>query len=334
MVLTLLTSVPNGVLFVANPAGTSTLRSFAILVLHFFELRIHDVVATRAPLCSATGSRRRRTRASRPRTGPAGRTLLGGIGTLGDCGGCLCKCLSLLLDYALVIALQCGADVRDSRLNTTSFGWINLVTQVLQGLLYSVNHAVRFVPCFNQLTEPLVFLGMSFRVTDHPLDLVLVETAGGLDDDLLLLAGGLVLRGHIQNTVRVDVEGHFDLRQPARCRRDIREITLTEGLVIQGPIPLTLQHVNRDRRLIVIGRGEGLRRLGGNRRVLLDQLRHHTAEGFDTQRQRSDVEQQNVLYFAREHASLNCRTDRDSFIRIDVLTRLLAKEVLHVLLYQ
>jgi hypothetical protein len=38
---------------------------------------------------------------------------------------------------------------------------------------------------------------------------------------LLLLAGGLVLGADMQDAVGVDVEGHFDLRHAARCRRNV-----------------------------------------------------------------------------------------------------------------
>ena len=56
--------------------------------------------------------------------------------------------------------------------------------------------------------------------------------------------------------------------------------------------------------------------------------------GLDAERQRRHVEQQHVLDFTREHATLDGRADGDGFIRVHVLARLLAEEFLHVLLHE
>ena len=49
--------------------------------------------------------------------------------------------------------------------------------------------------------------------------------------------------------------------------------------------------------------------------------------GLDAQRQRRDVEQQHVLHFARQHATLDRGADGDDFVRIDPLVRLLAEHL-------
>ncbi len=87
-------------------------------------------------------------------------------------------------------------------------------------------------------------------------------------------------------------------------------------------------------RLVVVRGREGLRRLGRNRGVLLDQLGHHAAQRLDAERQRRHVEQQHVLDFAGQHAALDRGADGHGFIGVHVLARLLAEEILHVLLHQ
>ncbi len=67
-----------------------------------------------------------------------------------------------------------------------------------------------------------------------------------------------------------------------------------------------------------------LRLANRNGRVAFDHLRHHTAERFNTQRKRGDIEQEDVLDIAAEHTTLDRRTDRDDFIRIDTLVWLFA----------
>jgi len=91
--------------------------------------------------------------------------------------------------------------------------------------------------------------------------------------------------------------------------------------------------VNGYRRLAVVGRREHLRRLRRNRRVLLDQLRHHATERLDAERQRRHVEQQHVLALAGEHRCLDRGTDGNRLVGVDVLARLLAEERLHRFLH-
>src|SRR5207245_1825920 len=72
----------------------------------------------------------------------------------------------------------------------------------------------------DELELLLVLVGVRFGVLHHPLDLVLAQAGVGLDRDLVFLAGGLVLRRHVHDAVRVDVERDLDLRHAARRGRD------------------------------------------------------------------------------------------------------------------
>ena len=147
-----------------------------------------------------------------------------------------------------------------------------------------------------------------------------------LDLDRLLLAAGLVLRGDVQDAVRVDVEGDLDLRHAARRRRDPVEDEAPERAVVRGHLALALQHVDLDLRLVVRRRREGLAALGRDRRVALDQLGRDAAERLDAERERRHVEQEHVLHLAREHAGLDRRADRDDLVRVHAAVRLLAEE--------
>ena len=74
------------------------------------------------------------------------------------------------------------------------------------------------------------------------------------------------------------------------------------------------------------------RLLGRDGRVARDHRRHHAAERLDAERQRRDVEEQDVLDVAREHAGLHRRAERHDLVGVDALVRLLAEEVLDLLL--
>ena len=137
----------------------------------------------------------------------------------------------------------------------------------------------------------------------------------------------------MDDAVGVDVERDLDLRHAAGRRRQVDELELAERLVVAGHLPLALEHVDLDRRLHVLGRGEDLGAPGRDGGVALDEARHHAALGLDAERQRGDVEQQDVLDVAAQHAGLDGRADGDDLVGVDRLVRLLAGEVDHEVLH-
>ena len=80
-------------------------------------------------------------------------------------------------------------------------------------------------------------------------------------------------------------------------------------------------------RLVIRSRGEYLALVRRNRRVALDNLRANTAEGFDTQGQRRNVEEQYVLNFADQYTALNSSTNGYAFIRVNALGRFFGQEL-------
>ena len=74
-------------------------------------------------------------------------------------------------------------------------------------------------------------------------------------------------------------------------------------------------------RLVVVGGGEHLRALRRDRGVALDELGHDLTLGLDAERQRRDVEEEDVLDVALEHAGLDRRADRDGLVGVDALVR-------------
>ena len=83
-------------------------------------------------------------------------------------------------------------------------------------------------------------------------------------------------------------------------------------------------------RLVVGVGGEGLRGLGGDGGVALDERSHHTSCSLDTERQGSDVEQQQVLdglgLVSGQDGGLNSCSVSDGLIRVDGLVEFLARE--------
>merc|ERR1740117_1496014 len=78
------------------------------------------------------------------------------------------------------------------------------------------------------------------------------------DGDLVGLACGFVLCRHIEDAICVDVEGHFDLRNPTWCRWDAIKMEFAQQVVVLGHGTLSLEHLDQNTRLIVCVGGEGL----------------------------------------------------------------------------
>ena len=225
-----------------------------------------------------------------------------------------------------VIALERAAQLARRGLDGALDLGVDLVAVLAQGLLDRVDRRLALVLGVGELAQPLVVVGVRLGVLDHALDLVVGQAGARPDLDLLLVARAEILGRDREDAVGVDVERDLDLRHAARRRRDADELELAERLVEAGHLALALEHVDLDRRLAVLRGGERLRLARGDGRVALDQLGHHAALGLDAQREGRDIEQQDVLDLALEHAGLDGGADGDDLVRVDAAVRLLAED--------
>ena len=170
---------------------------------------------------------------------------------------------------------------------------------------------------------------MHFGVAHHAINLVFGEPARSRDGDLLLATRCPVFGRDIENAVGVNVEGDFNLRHASRRRGNSFETEVAEALIVARQFTLALQHVNLYGRLIIFSRAKDLALTRRNGRVALDQFRHHTTQGLDTQRKRRHVEQEHIFDLAFQHARLDCRTDCHHFVRVDALVWLFVKDLAH-----
>merc|ERR1719235_2848400 len=170
-----------------------------------------------------------------------------------------------------------------------------VVTRALRSGAHRVQIAIESVLRIDALLHLLVLVSELLRLFDHLLDLLLGEAALVVGDgDLLALSRGLVLGPDIQDAVRVDFEGHLDLRLPARRRRDPTKLELSEKVVVLGHGSLTLKDLDVHSRLVVLVRREDLGLLRGDHRVATDELGHHATDGLNTESERCDVQKEEI----------------------------------------
>ena len=209
----------------------------------------------------------------------------------------------------------------------------DLVARFLQHLLGRVDRLVGLVARLDLLLALLVLVGVRLGLAHHPIDLVLREAARRGDRDLLLLAGRLVLRRHVDDAVGVDVEGDLDLRHAARRRRkavrwNLPSVRLSRAI---GRSPCStctstlvwlsaaVENVSLFRVGIVVLRGISVV-------ITPPSVSMPSDSGVTSSSSRS-------LTSPREHAGLDRRADRDDLVRVHALVRLLAEQLLHDLLH-
>ena len=175
---------------------------------------------------------------------------------------------------------------------------------------------------------------MGFSFTHQALDVFFGQTGRGLDLDGLFLAGAHILGGHVDDTVGVDIEGHFDLRHATGCRRDTGQVEAGHGHVVGRHGTFALQHVDGHGGLVVSGRGEHVALAGGDGGVAVDQLGEHAAHGLDTQGQGRHVQQQHVLHVTGQDAALDGGAHGHHFVGVHGTVGILAEELAHLLLHQ
>ncbi|EAQ03925.1 putative NAD-specific glutamate dehydrogenase encoded in antisensegene pair with dnaKJ [Pseudooceanicola batsensis HTCC2597] len=234
------------------------------------------------------------------------------------------------LDLVGIVVLQLVLERGHGQLDRLDGRGIDLVAMFFQRLLGRVDEAFGLVLGFDQLAAGLVRLGVLLGVLDHLVDVLVGETARGLDRDLLFLVGALVLGTDRDDAVGVDVEGHLDLRHPARRRGDVFEIELTEHLVVGRHLAFTLEDPDGHGILVVLGGREDLALLGRDRRVAVDQAGEHATQRLDPQRQRGHVQQHHVLHVALKDTGLDRGAERDDLVRVHALVRLFPEELRHL----
>ena len=240
----------------------------------------------------------------------------------------------LLLNVGRIVPFHGFFQLFKSLLDILASLFVNLIAMLLEGFFGGIDHAVSLITHLDEFLFLFVLVSMGLSILDHLIDLFVAKTGGSSNADRLFLTGTEILGGNMQDSVGVDVEGNLNLRYASGSGGNTDQLKTTDGLVTFRHFPLTLQHVNRYRRLIVGRGGEDLALLARDSGVFFDEFGHHRTEGFDTQRQRRNVEQQYVFDVALENSTLNRGADSDHFIGIDSLIRCLVEYLLDLALHR
>src|SRR5439155_219282 len=123
-----------------------------------------------------------------------------------------------------ILALQRFAGLGERVVDGLAIVLRKLGAVLTQRALGRIHERVGLVAHLDLLLALRVLGRIRLGLLHHPIDLVLGQAGRRGDGDVLLLAGRLVLRRDVQDAVRVDVEGHLDLRHLTRRRRDADQV--------------------------------------------------------------------------------------------------------------
>ncbi|RMX76855.1 hypothetical protein D0869_10348 [Hortaea werneckii] len=204
-----------------------------------------------------------------------------------------------------LVVVDPGDSLVDLGLELLLLASLNLLGDllILDGVLERVGVGLEAVLGLDTGSLGLVLLLVLLGLSKHALDLLLGKTALVVgDDNLVGLASALLKGGDVHDSVGVKVEGDLNLRNTTRRRRDTSELELAHQVA-----------ASRD---------------GG---VTLDQRGHDTTGSLDTERQRRNVEQQDLVGrlaggVARQDGGLYGGTVGNSLVGVDGLAWLLAVE--------
>src|SRR5213076_3285961 len=229
---------------------TNCFRLFLLVFVDDFELRVDDVPFA-AFACAFFGAGTRARFGSGLRTGlrACRRRLL--VKFSADFLELVLEIVIRPLHRVGVVAIDRVAHRGDSVFDLLLLVAGNLVAEFLQLLLALIREHVGVVLDLDGFLRLLVLVGMRFGFALHLLDFLFRKSRAAGDGNLLFLASAKVFRRDVQDTVRVDVEGHFDLRDAAWCRRNSIEMECAEILVVARQRPFALQHFDFHARLIV-----------------------------------------------------------------------------------
>ncbi|MDG5974048.1 NAD-specific glutamate dehydrogenase, partial [Hydrogenophaga taeniospiralis CCUG 15921] len=193
------------------------------------------------------------------------------------------------------------------------------------------DHALGVHPGFDQRARLHVLLSGGKTVLEHGGDLLVRQPVGGLDVNLRLDTAALLFGTDRQQAVGIHREAHADARGTRGHGRNATQREPGQAAAVGHQVALALHHVQRQRGLAVLVSGEILRQRGRDGAVARHDALDQPAHGFDAERERDHVEQQQIAIaaVARERIGLDGRAQRHHLVRIQIGQRRLAEELAH-----
>ena len=140
---------------------------------------------------------------------------------------------------------------------------------------------------------------------------------------------------YVDDTVCINIESNFDLRDSTRSRRDSVKSELSEWFIIFCELSFSLYDIDIYRCLVVCRCREYLAFLCRDRCISLDQSCGNSAHCFDRKRKRCNIKKKDISCscVSCKFSSLNRSSKSNTFIRIQRFARFFSCQSLYFFLY-
>lgn len=185
------------------------------------------------------------------------------------------------------------SEVGGFRLNRFSFFLGEFVFEffVFKGVLDGINIVFKSVLGFNLLLDGFVFTLVFLGFVDHSFDVFFGESSFVVGDgNLVGFTRGFVSGMDVHDSVLINIERNFDLRNTSGGRGDSIEVEFTQSVVIFGHLSFSFEDLDQYTGLVVGIGGESLGFLGGNGGVSWDQSGHDSSSSFNSEGKRGNIQ--------------------------------------------
>ena len=126
---------------------------------------------------------------------------------------------------------------------------------------------------------------MSFSFFNHAVDFFFFQAARRSNGNFLFFLSTQIFSFYMYDTISIDVECYFDLRNPTRSSWDTIQVETTQCFIICCELTFTLQYMDIYRWLVICGSREYLRFRCRDCSVTIDNTCEYATHCFDTKGQ-------------------------------------------------
>jgi len=138
---------------------------------------------------------------------------------------------------------------------------------------------------------------------------------------MVLFTSSQIRGGHVENTIGINFEANFNLRNTFWCWWNSIEVEFTKLMVVLGLSSFTFENTNFDSCLVIVISRVGLSLLGWDLSISIDDVTHNTSNCLDTHRKRGNIKEKKfiglLVSLSGKNSSLNSGTVSNSLIRVD-----------------
>merc|ERR1712137_1106244 len=168
----------------------------------------------------------------------------------------------------------------------------------------------------------LLFILFSFF--KNLFDFFICKTSRRFDSNISLSFGSFIYSSNINDSVHINIETDFNLRNTLWCWRNINKFERSQKFVIFSHITFSLEDFDIYFSLTISSSGEHLRLFSWDGSILWNQSTENSSLNFNTQSEWSNINQHQISETSFKNTSLNSSSQSNRFIRINSLKSFLS----------